>query len=466
MRFTADARVYDGRFANNAWLLELPDPITTLTWDNAALVHPRTAAKLGLRDEELAEIRVGERAIRVPVLVLPEHAEDSITLSLGYGRSGKEAVAAGVGVDVAPLRTSTAPSATTGTAHPLGESYPLARAQLEFDLHGRDDDVLLHRTLAELRDPPADAEFKRGPTRTLYVLKPSAPRQWGMTIDLNACVGCNACVVACQAENNVPVVGKLGVRKGRRMHWLRIDRYRVTDGGGTSLAAQPMLCQHCAKAPCEYVCPVNATTHSEDGLNQMVYNRCVGTRFCSNNCPYKVRRFNYFDYNENLTPTQQLVKNPDVTVRERGVMEKCTYCVQRIREREIKSRVAGEPIEDGAIQTACEQACPAKAIVFGNLADPASAVSRCAADPRAFAVLHDLGTLPRTRYLARIKNPNPEPRVTAVLSPSAPIIMARRGARRGRGVAPRPAPHRPRARQIELIQPPHPRSRRAGSPPR
>jgi molybdopterin-containing oxidoreductase family iron-sulfur binding subunit len=408
IRFAADPRVHDGRFANNAWLLELPDPVTSLTWDNAAVISPRTAARLGVQSEDLVEVRAGERAVTLCALIEADHADGSVSIALGYGRKGAETTAAGAGVDVYPLRTSRAPHATLGSVRRVDGTGILARGQLETNLHGRDDDVLLHRSLAELRADPAFARGKTDAPRALYVLPGASPRQWGMTIDLNACVGCNACVVACQAENNVPVVGKLDVRKGRRMHWLRIDRYRVTDGGGTSLAAQPMLCQHCAKAPCEYVCPVNATTHSSDGLNQMIYNRCVGTRFCSNNCPYKVRRFNYFDYNEDLTPREQLVKNPDVTVRERGVMEKCTYCVQRIREHEIRAEVTGTPLADGTVKTACEQACPTRAFVFGNLADPASRVARNAADPRAFAVLQDLGTLPHTRYLARIANRNPE----------------------------------------------------------
>jgi molybdopterin-containing oxidoreductase family iron-sulfur binding subunit len=408
IRFTADPRVHDGRFANNAWLLELPDPVTSLTWDNAAILSPRTAARLGVESEDQLEVRVGEQAISIPVLVEPDHADGSISLALGYGRTGGETVAAGAGVDVYPLRTSSAPYVAAGTARRVDGKIRLARGQLETDLHGRDDEVLLHRSLSEIRADPAFAEGKTDPPRALYGLAGDSPRQWGMTVDLNACVGCNACVVACQAENNVPVVGKPDVLKGRRMHWLRIDRYRLTEAGGTALAPQPMLCQHCAKAPCEYVCPVNATTHSADGLNQMVYNRCVGTRFCSNNCPYKVRRFNFFDYNQDLTPLEQLVKNPDVTVRERGVMEKCTYCVQRIREHEIRSEVQGTPIADGAIKTACEQACPTGAFVFGNLADSNSRVARTAAGPRTFAVLHDLGTLPHTRYLARISNPNPE----------------------------------------------------------
>jgi molybdopterin-containing oxidoreductase family iron-sulfur binding subunit len=420
LRFAVDPRVHDGRFADNAWLLELPDPVTSLTWDNAALLSRATAAKLGVATGKMLELTLRGRSLRAPALVT-EHADESITLSLGYGsdrlgdegdperahREGEETYR--VGVNAYALRTSGAPWFDGGlAARAVTGDHELAFGQEEHDLHGRDDDILMHRTLAELRAEPGFAERRRLPPRQLYLLAPNAERQWGMAVDLNACVGCSACVVACQAENNVPVVGKLGVRKGRRMHWLRLDRYTVRRARTDALLPQPMLCQHCETAPCEYVCPVNATNHSDDGLNQMIYNRCVGTRFCSNNCPYKVRRFNWFDYNLDLTPVEQLVKNPDVTVRERGVMEKCTYCVQRIREREIDAAVSGRPIADGEIRTACQQVCPAHAITFGNLADGGSEVARWSEDPRTFNVLNDLGTRPRTRYLAKVFNPNPE----------------------------------------------------------
>jgi len=275
-------------------------------------------------------------------------------------------------------------------------------------MEGRDP--VKQATLPEYQKNPRFAAAENKKLETLYELRPSAPNQWGMSIDLTTCTGCSSCVVACQAENNVPVVGKTGVRKSREMHWLRIDRYftgRVADPG---VAMQPMLCQHCERAPCEYVCPVNATVHSPDGLNEQVYNRCVGTRFCSNNCPYKVRRFNYLNYTRNLaqTETLQMVQNPDVTVRGRGVMEKCTFCVQRIREAEIAARIALRTLRGEDVQTACQQACPTRAIVFGSLTDASAEVTRLHHNSRAYALLNELGTLPRIRYLAKIKNPNPE----------------------------------------------------------
>lgn len=409
LRFRADPRVYDGRFANNGWLLELPDPIHQVSWDNAAFVSPATAKRLELETGHVVRLEYRGHALDAPVLVQPGHADDCVTLPLGWGRQGKEELARGVGFDAYALRTLDAPYLALGaTLAKTGASHEFAHAQNELNLHGRDKDIYFHAPLAVYRAQPDLTKDQNEPVAELYDLRPDAPRQWGMVVDLTTCIGCNACTVACQAENNVPIVGKAAVAKGRRMHWLRVDRYVIHTGAEAHLGPQPMLCQHCEKAPCEYVCPVNATVHSSDGLNQMVYNRCVGTRFCSNNCPYKVRRFNWFNYNAGADPLTILQRNPDVTSRDRGVMEKCSYCVQRIREVEIRARREDRPVVDGEIQTACQQACPTGAIVFGDIADKGSNVSRQRRIDRLYAALHEVGTQPRTRYLAKIVNPNPE----------------------------------------------------------
>ncbi|MDB4935536.1 MAG: Molybdopterin oxidoreductase, iron-sulfur binding subunit [Labilithrix sp.] len=324
--FPIDPRVHDGRFSNNAWLLELPSPITKLTWTNAATLAPETAAEHGLVTGDEIELRFLGRAVRAPVMVVPGHAPRSVALSLGWGRRGSEELARGLGTSAYALRARS--SLVMGTGLEIaktGARHDLPITQQHHDLHGRDDDILRHATRADL-GASKERWRKRAPhakrSLTLYHVEPGpAPHQWGMGIDLSICTGCASCVVACQAENNVPTVGADGVRMGRHMHWLRIDSYFVGDANAPDVALQPMLCQHCEMAPCEYVCPTNATVHSTDGLNQMVYNRCVGTRFCSNNCPYKVRRFNWFDYHGDESKTEQLVHNPDVTVRALGVME-------------------------------------------------------------------------------------------------------------------------------------------------
>ncbi|HEX4447441.1 MAG TPA: 4Fe-4S dicluster domain-containing protein, partial [Polyangiaceae bacterium] len=410
--FFADAKVYDGRFANNAWLQELGDPVTKLTWDNAALISPATAARHGVASEDEVELEVRGRKVRAPALLVPGMADDVVAIALGYGQAIEGRVSSGTGADAYAVRDSRAPWFDDATLRRTGGSWALALTQEHASMEERP--IVLCRTLAEYRADPGFAEPNNEKRRSLYGVVPAAPHQWGMTIDLNACTGCSACVTACMAENNIPVVGKGGVRLGREMQWIRLDRYLgpglVAGAGGPAALVQPMLCQHCEKAPCEYVCPVNATVHSHDGLNEMVYNRCVGTRFCSNNCPYKVRRFNFFNYNvsSEATGTLSLAKNPDVTVRARGVMEKCSYCVQRIREVEIRARREERPIRDREIQTACQQTCPTDAIVFGDIADPSTQVAATRKNGRLYAVLNDLGTLPRTRYLARIANPNPE----------------------------------------------------------
>ena len=411
--FAPDPRVYDGRFANNPWLQELPAPITKLTWDNAALLAPATARRLGLENEDLVTLDLGGRDVEAPVLVVPGHAEGAVTLHLGYGRRGAEEIAAGVGFDAYRLRSAAGEAHATGlTIRRIeGARHPLAVTQPHRSQEGRP--IALSATLDHYRAHPDFTASQRGPLPSLLALPVYKGEQWAMTIDLAICTGCSSCVVACQAENNVLVVGKEEVLNKREMHWLRIDTYEAEGerAAAPALVHQPMLCQHCEMAPCEYVCPVNATVHSPDGLNEMVYNRCVGTRFCSNNCPYKVRRFNWYDWVERRPDNggiAMLQRNPEVTVRERGVMEKCTFCVQRIRRAEIAARVEGRPIRPGEVRTACQEACPTRAIQFGSLAHRGTEMLAWREEPRVYSVLHELGTRPRVQYLARIDNPNPE----------------------------------------------------------
>lgn len=416
LSFEQSPKVYDGRFTNNGWLLELPHPLTKLTWDNAAIVSPRTAARLGLETTQVVHLRLGardNRSLRAPVLVLPGHADESVTLALGYGREGTESLARGVGVNAYLLRTSDAMSfADDLQIEKTGEAYPLALTQDHWRLHGRD--IAPITTLEAYRRQPGFTAGLKGPVPSLLPAYPEklddwalGIEQWAMSIDTTICTGCSACVVACQAENNIPIVGKRGVERSREMHWLRIDRYYVGPDEDPQVVNQPMLCQHCEKAPCEYVCPVNATVHSPDGLNEMTYNRCVGTRFCSNNCPYKVRRFNWFEYTDDAT-TEKLQRNPEVTVRERGVMEKCTFCVQRIRRAEIDARIENRSIAPGEVVTACQQACPTGAIQFGSLRHRDTAMVQWREQARSYAVLHDQGTQPRVMYLAKILDLAPE----------------------------------------------------------
>jgi molybdopterin-containing oxidoreductase family iron-sulfur binding subunit len=399
-----DPKLRDGRFGLNDWLLELPDPITRLSWDNAALLSPATAARLGVHEGELLELRAGDRVVQAPAMPVRGIADETITLRLGWGQTHPgEGV---VGTDGYLLRTAAAPSFVRVEMRSLGQTTDLASVQPHIEMEDRA--ILLRATLDQSRADPHFVAPHDDQRPSLYPPPPPKGPQWGMSIDLSTCTGCASCVIACQAENNTPVVGKIGVRKGRAMHWLRIDRYLLGKGDDdVQLLPQPMLCQHCENAPCEYVCPVNATVHSPDGLNEMVYNRCIGTRFCSNNCPYKVRRFNWLEYNEPLADTQKMQKNPNVTVRARGVMEKCTYCVQRIRTEGIAARIEGRAIRE--VQTACQAACPTDAIVFGLVSDPASAVSRLHGESRSYGVLqYELGTAPRTRYLAHLRNTHPE----------------------------------------------------------
>jgi molybdopterin-containing oxidoreductase family iron-sulfur binding subunit len=408
--YRLDAGVLDGRFANNGWLQEVPRPLTKLTWDNAALVSPATAARLGLRSHDVVELAVGGRTLEVPVWVQPGNADDSITLALGYGRRRAGRVGTGVGVDANLLRTSNAAWIARGvTVKKTGRTYPLATTQEHHWMEGRH--LVREATLAEFTREPGFAHEmveEPAPDMTLYPPHPYEGAAWAMTIDLASCVGCNACVMACNAENNIPIVGKDQVSRGREMHWLRVDRYFEGAENAPTIVHQPVPCMHCEVAPCEVVCPVNATVHSSEGLNDMVYNRCVGTKYCSNNCPYKVRRFNFYKYQDWTTESLKLARNPDVTVRSYGVMEKCTYCVQRISQARIAARRDDRPIRDGEIVTACAQACPAGAIVFGDANDPASRVAKQKADARNYALLGELNTRPRTTYLASVRNVNPE----------------------------------------------------------
>ena len=425
--FRTDPGVFDGRFANLGWLQELPRPLTKITWDNVALVSPKTAAALGgVKTEqtasghhtEVAELRLGGRSVKAPLWVLPGHADGAVTVHLGLGRRRAGRVGTGVGFDAYALRTSQAPWSAGGLeVVKTGETARIACTQdhwtMEATPHEQAHERHLVRsvTLADLaRDPHAVQKMGHDPAPglSLFPDHPYEGRAWGMTIDMSACVGCNACVTACQSENNIPVVGKDQVGRGREMQWIRVDRYYEGPPESPQTFHQPVLCMHCEKAPCEVVCPVAATVHSEEGLNDMVYNRCVGTRYCSNNCPYKVRRFNFFLYQDWETPTFKMMRNPEVTVRSRGVMEKCTYCVQRISRARIDAKNQGREMKDGDVVTACEAACPAQAIVFGDVNDPGSRVSRLKASERNYGLLTELQTRPRTTYLAAVRNPNPE----------------------------------------------------------
>jgi molybdopterin-containing oxidoreductase family iron-sulfur binding subunit len=385
--------LYDGRFAPNAWLQELPHPITKQTWGNAALMSEATARALGVGNEDLVRVTTRAAAVTLPALIVTGAADGSITIELGHGQRAP-AIAAGIGTDAYPLGDFI----ISGSVTRAGGRRRIPRTQLETEREGRDIAPVV--TLAKLRaELPKLAEL-RGPQPSLLPERHWTGVQWGISIDTSICTGCSACVVACVAENNIPTVGPDDVARGRAMHWLRIDRY-VDDAA--RVVNEPMLCQHCEQAPCEYVCPVNATDHSPDGLNEQVYNRCIGTRFCQNNCPYKVRRFNWFSYEKDNDRALQY--NPDVTVRSRGVMEKCTYCVQRIRGAEHRALVEKRAIAPGEVVTACQAACPTGAIQFGQLAEQGTPFAAMRRDARRFEALHDLGTHPRTQYLAKVTNP-------------------------------------------------------------
>ncbi len=407
---------WDGRFANNAWMQEAPDPMTKVVWDNAALLSQATADKLGVKNGSVVNVSSGGYGSDVAVMVMPGHADDSISLTLGYGRSACGRVGRGVGHRVEGIRTTAGFHFAQASVTPNGATYQLVTTQehhtLEEPITGKLRPIVLEATMEEYTRHPDHFEHAVHVPEVVNMFEQfdwSKGQQWGMTIDLNACIGCNACLVACQAENNIPVVGKDQVRRGREMHWIRLDRYFTGKMDDPQVVNQPMACVQCENAPCESVCPVAATTHSPEGLNDMAYNRCVGTRYCANNCPYKVRRFNFFNWNKNLAESQKMAFNPDVTVRMRGVMEKCNYCVQRIQEKKIEAKANNRAeLKDGDVKSACQQVCPADAIVFGNINDPQSRVAQMKKQQRDYILLEELNVKPRTSYLGKLRNPNPE----------------------------------------------------------
>jgi len=454
--FPADYKMYDGRYANNGWLQELPDPITKITWDNVVSISKSTAKALQVEDGDLVEMSVNGTKLQAAVMIAPGHADYSFSLPLGYGRWVVGKVGRETGFNAYVLRTSDSPYFATGATVSVVQKngYRLVQTQDHYSMEGRA--LVREATLDEFRKNPVFAkkvwmDADNPPNLSLYSHPPlDAPNQWGMMVDLNTCIGCAACVIACQAENNIPTVGKDQVHKGREMHWMRVDRYFASAEGDKNnphleedpeMVMQPMMCQHCENAPCETVCPVNATVHSEEGLNVMVYNRCIGTRYCSNNCPFKVRRFNFFNYNDRpvmdridrglpgfqgkqqlylgplgpwgMDELSKMQKNPNVTVRSRGVMEKCTYCVQRIETAKISQRVKAGVTGDlslptDSVRSACQQVCPAEAIVFGDIKDPKSKVSQLRTLPQNYHLLEYLNIQTRTTYLARLRNPNPK----------------------------------------------------------
>ena len=432
--FRPDPNVYDGRWSNVGWLQELPKPVTSLSWDNAALVSGATLTRLGLEEDDIVELSVGNGKVKAPVIVVPGHPDNSVTVHLGYGREFAGRVGSGAGFNAYLIRNSWAPFYATGTIKKVEGKWGVAVTKSHFQDHrsklvggqGNGNNsleadeaisergIIRYATLDEYRADPGFAnEGETHPktdkdTSLFPNWEYNEANAWGMSIDMNSCTGCNACIVSCYAENNIAVVGKQQVRIGRNMQWLRIDTYFEGDLAAPRAHFQPMACQHCENAPCEQVCPVGATVHTPEGLNMMVYNRCVGTRYCSNNCPYKVRRFNFLLFSDFETESLKLLRNPDVTVRSRGVMEKCSYCVQRISAAKIEADKENRTVRDGEIVTACQQACPASAITFGNINDKQSKVAKLQANERSYQVLADINTRPRTKYVAAVLNPNQE----------------------------------------------------------
>ena len=437
--FRPDPNIYDGRWSNVGWLQELPKPVTSLSWDNAAIVSGATLTKLGLEEDDIVELSVGGNTVKAPVIVAPGHPDNSVTVYLGYGREFAGRVGSGAGFNAYQIRTTSAPLYATGAIKKLDGKWGIAITKSHFQDHrsktfggeGNGNNsleadealgprgIIRYATLEEFKASPNFAHEGEGrdtpaSDESLFPNWSYNGNAWGMSIDLNSCVGCNACIVSCYAENNIAVVGKQQVRIGRNMQWLRIDAYFEGDLSAPRAHFQPMACQHCENAPCEQVCPVGATVHTPEGLNTMVYNRCVGTRYCSNNCPYKVRRFNFLLFSDYESESLKLMRNPDVSVRSRGVMEKCSYCVQRIQEAKITADKENRAIRDGEIVTACQQACPASAITFGNINDKTSRIAKLRANERSYQVLADQNTRPRTTYVAAVLNLNPELEETPV----------------------------------------------------
>ena len=375
----------------------------------AGAFFPATAKKLGAADEDLVTVSVRGKSLTLPVTIVPGQADDTVMLTLGYGRTKVGRIGTGVGANAYALRTMASPDFDSGSITKTPGTVKLSPTQEHGSMEGRP--LIREGTLAEYKHDPAFAQeaVELPKLESMWTEKPyDAGHQWAMTIDLNSCVGCNACVVACQSENNIPIVGKDQVRRGREMHWVRVDRYFEGTPEKPRMIFQPIPCMQCENAPCEQVCPVAATVHDDEGLNVMVYNRCIGTRYCSNNCPYKVRRFNFFNYTKDTPELLKLAANPDVTVRSRGVMEKCTYCTQRINAAKLDAKLAGRQLVDGDVKTACQQACPADAIQFGDLRDAKSKVVANKKDPRNYALLAELNSKPRTTYLAKVRNPHPD----------------------------------------------------------